>query len=196
MLYTVILSHYMQLLFTSIFLLASLTIFGQSPINRDNYFEYKATDYDVTTAWLTELEVAWVAEALMKEEGFSRTRAFALVEIEPGVIVHTLCYDPEANFGLLYESIHSAFPNEAERALVSLYQQSTGYDYSEVIYSISGESDFVKIKKVPANLFIVKENNYWYQYTYDEVVDQKLVSKEVILRILKADLREVLRASR
>ena len=68
----------------------------------------------------------------------------------------------------------------------------TGNDFAEKIVNLDGSSDFVKIKEIPQNLYIVKENIYWYQYTDKAADDKKLVTKEITTTILRDDIRSIL----
>lgn len=188
----------MKELFTALIVLISLTSFGQNEINQNNYFDYFSKGENIkgqslTTAWLNKIEVVSVLAAELEEAGYENVSTFRIIEIDSVTVVTSICYSEKSNCGFLYESSHKAFPVKEDRNLISLYKEFTGNDYSEKVIQNNGTSKFIKIKEVPENLFIIKENNYWYQYTDNKRDDENLVRKEDIIEILKADIRAVLK---
>jgi hypothetical protein len=73
-----------------------------------------------------------------------------------------------------------------------MYKDNTGNDYAEKVIPLIGDSQFIKIKEVPSNFFILKEDPYWYQFTDRPQKDKVLVDKETILEILRTDVRKVI----
>lgn len=84
------------------------------------------------------------------------------------------------------------FPKFEGRNIKSMYKKSTGNDYAEKIVKLNGESDFIKFKDIPNNLFIIKEDPYWYQYTENTRDNDILVTKNIILEILRNDIKEAI----
>lgn len=180
----------------AIILLISGSCFSQK-ITSDNYFDYFASPKTVsgkklTTAWLNELEVARILKEEMDNAGFDWLSNYRIIQIDPQTHINAICYSEKSNFGFVYEPSHNAFPKKEDRSLKSLYKKRTDNDYAEKICNIDGTSTFVKIKELPANIFLIKENNYWYQSTDNPDDNSKLVTKEKIIEILRSDVRKVL----
>lgn len=165
-------------------------------ITSDNYFQYKSNGKglkgSLTTAWVNKLEVAKILEEEMENEGFEWISTFKIVKINDNEYVNSICFSEKSKVGFLYEGIHNAFPTVEQRNLKSLFKEMTGNDYSEKIVKLNGDSEFVKFKEVPNNFFILKENSYWYQYTNNIDDNKVLVTKEIILEILRKDIRNIL----
>lgn len=128
----------------------------------------------------------------MEKAGLERISQFRIIKLSEKDYVTSICFSEKSNFGFLYESSHSAIPKVTDRDVVSMYKTMTGNDYSEKVVSLNGESDFIKIKDVPDGLYIIKENPYWYQYTNNKGDDALLVTKEIIIEILRSDVRAIL----
>lgn len=180
----------------SVIFLISATCYSQK-ITADNYFDYFASPKTVsgkklTTAWLNELEVAKILKEEMEASGFEWLSNYRIIQIDAQTYINSICYSEKSNFGFVYEESHRLFPEKENRNLKSLYKSATGNDYSEKITTINGESTFLKIKELPANLVLVMENNYWYQFTDNPNDNNKLVTKEIIIDILRTDIRKIL----
>lgn len=185
------------LLLTSTVFLLSTSLSAQVGLNSNNYYDYYSNGEGLrglrlTTAWLNKHEVAEIVEDEMREAGFEWLHRFRIVTLDSVNMVVSICYSEKSNFGFLYEGAHKAYPAKEDRQLISLYRSSTGNDYSEKIILPDGESTFLKIERIPDNLRIIMANNYWYQYTEINKDSRKLVSKEDIIDILRADIRLIL----
>lgn len=184
--------------FTLAFFTLSLGLFAQRGITSRNYYDYYSTGGGLegsrlVTAWLDKAEVAVILEEEMREAGFEWLNTFKIVKIDTMNMVVAICYSAKSNFGFVFESSHKAIPERGDRDLVSLYKSSTGNDYYEKIVLPDGESAFLKIEQLPENLYLIMGNNYWYQYTESENDDDKLVSKEDIIKVLRSDIRRILK---
>jgi len=68
----------------------------------------------------------------------------------------------------------------------------SGNDYSEKIVDLNGNSQFIKIKEMPDNIFIIKEDIYWYQFTENKEDDKYLVTKNDMHEIFRSDMKKVI----
>ena len=171
--------------------------FSQKNIDSSNYYDYYSTGKNIigkklTTAWLTELEIASILRQEMNNAGFEWLINYPIIKIDSIQYLTSICYSRKSNFGFLYEPIHSAIPNKKERSYKSMYKEMMENDYSIAIIGIDGKTTFSAIKEVPNNLFIMKENNYWYQLTDNINDNDLLVTKEDIIKILRSDIQSVL----
>jgi hypothetical protein len=176
--------------------LISFSSYSQK-ITSKNYYEFFANPKQVkgkklTTAWVSKFEVATILEEEMKKAGFEWISTFRIVKLNENEYVNSICFSEKSKVGFLYEGSHNAFPNPNGRKIKSMYKEMTGNDYAEKIVKINDDADFVKIKEVPNNFYILKEDPYWYQYTDNSDDDKNLVTKEIILEILRSDIKEII----
>ncbi|MDR4952038.1 hypothetical protein REB14_07630 [Chryseobacterium sp. ES2] len=187
----------MKFLFNLFFLLFSISTFSQK-INSENYYNFYNNNKEnlkskrLYTVWLNKTEASIILKEEMKNAGFEWLSDFRIVKINDEEFVIALCYSEKSKFGFVYESSHFAIPKKENRTIKSLYKQDTGNDYSEKIVSINGDSKFVKIKDLPSNLQIIKEDIYWYQRTENPEDDKYLVTKQDMITILREDIRKTL----
>jgi len=83
-------------------------------------------------------------------------------------------------------------PDVKRKSLKSMYKENTGNDYAEKVVQLEGDSQFIKIKDIPNNFFILKEDPYWYQITEKPQTEKTLVDKQTILEILRSDIKAVI----
>ena len=82
--------------------------------------------------------------------------------------------------------------DHSNRSQGNRYRQLLGIDYVQCEETISGIPNFIKIEKLPKNIFTLLEDVYWYQYT-DSLKDVEfLVSKEKTIKILRQDIKQLL----
>ncbi|RBA27848.1 hypothetical protein [Flavobacterium tibetense] len=163
-------------------------------ITSENYYEYFVNALPgnkLTTAWVNKYEVAQILEEEMKNAGFEWISTFRLIKISDEEYVNAICFSEKSKVGFLYEGSH-AMPDEKRRSLKSMYKENTGNDYAEKVVSLDSEAKFIKIKDVPSNFFILKEDPYWYQYTEKPQNEKTLVDKQTILKILRSDIKIVI----
>jgi hypothetical protein len=176
--------------------LISFSSYSQK-ITSKNYYEFFANTKQVkgkklTTAWVSKFEVATILEEEMKRSGFEWISTFRIVKLNENEYVNSICFSEKSKVGFLYEGSHSAFPNPNGRKVKSMYKEMTGNDYAEKIVKINDDAEFIKIKEVPSNFFILKEDPYWFQYTENSDDNKNLVTKEIILEILRSDIKEII----
>jgi hypothetical protein len=163
-------------------------------ITHENYYEYFVKflpGNQLTTAWVNKYEVAKILEEEMKIAGFEWISTFRLIKISDGEYVTAICFSEKSKVGFLYEGSH-AMPDIKRKSLKSMYKENTGNDYAEKIVPLEGDSQFVKIKEIPNNLIIVKEDPYWYQFTEKPQTEKTLVDKQTILEILRSDIKSMI----
>lgn len=183
----------MKKAFLLVLFLFTITSHSQK-ITNENYYDFFLKflpGNKLTTAWVNKNEVAQIAEEEMKKAGFEWVSTFRIIKINEGEFVTAICFSEKSKVGFLYEGIH-ALPNAERKALKSMYKDNTGNDYAEKVVPLVGDSQFIKIKEIPSNLFILKEDPYWYQFTEKPQNEKILVDKQTILEILRNDIRTII----
>ena len=179
---------------------SSLT-FGQNKINADNYYSYYK-DYNdyvklnvkrLGTGRLTAFEIAKVLREEMKLAGFEWLNDYQIIRIDNEKYITSICYSEKSKFGFVLETIFEADPDKKNREVKSLSRKSNGYDYGEKILDLNGESKFIKIEELPKNLYLIKQDIYWFQTTENDEINKTLVTKEIAIEILRADLKNILK---
>lgn len=173
--------------------LITLPLYSQK-ITSENYYDFfikHIPNNKLTTAWVNKYEVAQILEEEMNRAGFEWTSTFRIVKINDKEYVTAICFSEKSKVGFLYEGSHG-LPNLKRKGLKSMYKENTGNDYAEKVVPLVGDAEFIKIKDVPANLFILKEDPYWYQFTDKPQTDKILVDKQTILEILRNDIKKVI----
>lgn len=176
-----------------LFTLITIPLYSQK-ITSENYYDFfikYIPNSKLTTAWVNKYEVAQILEEEMKKAGFEWVSTFKIIKINDGEYVTAICFSEKSKVGFLYEGVHS-MPNPERKGLKSMYKENTGNDYAEKVIPLVGDSQFIKIKEVPTNFFILKEDPYWYQFTDKPQNDKVLVDKQTILEILRTDVRKVI----
>ncbi len=190
----------MKYKFLTLIIFFSHTSFGQTDINNkidtSNYYSYYSYGKNLegqklTTAWLTLDEAVPVIMDELEKAGHDWLYDYSLFKVASGQYIILAAYSRKSNFGFLYIQGHDMFPSKKHRKDLT-QNDLLGAAYSSCIETPSGEPDFVKIKKLPKNVFLLNENNYWYQYT-DNIEDNKsLVTKETAFKILREDIKKYL----
>lgn len=163
-------------------------------ITSENYYEYFQKflpGNKLTTAWVNKYEVAQILEEEMKKAGFEWVSTFRLIKISEGEYVTAICFSEKTKVGFLYEGSH-AMPDIKRKSLKSMYKENTGNDYAEKVVQLTSDAQFIKIKDVPDNLFIIKEDPYWYQFTERPQTEKTLVDRQTILEILRSDVKTII----
>jgi hypothetical protein len=173
--------------------LITLPLYSQK-FTSENYYDSFVKyipNYKLTTAWVNKYEVAQVLEEEMKKAGFEWISTFRIVKINNGEYVTAICFSEKSKVGFLYEGSHS-LPDPKRKSLKSMYKENTRNDYAEKVVPLVGDSEFIKIKDVPTNFFILKEDPYWYQFTDKPQNEKVLVDKQTTLEILRSDVKKVI----
>jgi len=186
----------MKLIYSIIFVSFTSLLFSQK-FNSENYYENYGKKENLqgkrlATAWLNEIDAAQILSEEMKNAGFEWVREFRIIKLNENEHILAICYSEKSKVGFVYEPTHGAFPKKQNRELKSLLKRNSGNDYSEKIVDLNGNSQFILIKEMPDNIFIVKEDIYWFQFTDNKDDDKYLVTKNDMLEIFREDIRKVI----
>jgi len=186
----------MKPIFLVVTILFSTLLFSQK-INSENYYDFYSTKENLkgkqlVTAWLDEVEASQILAEEMENAGFEWISNFRIIKLSKNEYISAICFSDKSIVGFVYEPIHGAIPKKENRELKSLYKKMTKNDYAEKIVDINGDSQFIKIKELPENIQIIKEDIYWYQYTDNPEDDKYLVSKEEMIDIFRSDVRKLI----
>ena len=186
----------MKLIYSIIFLSFTNLLFSQK-FNSENYYDNYGKKENLQgkrlgTGWLNEIDAAQILSEEMKNAGFEWVREFRIIKLNENEHILAICYSEKSKVGFVYEASHGAFPKKQNKELKSLYKEMTGNDYSEKIVDLNGKSQFVKIKELPENIFIIKEDIYWYQFTDNKDDDKYLVTKNDMHEIFRNDVKKVI----
>lgn len=178
------------------------SIYGQKKeINTNNYYEYYTQFKDLkskgikgkslTTKWLKLTDVTPILIEELKNSGYLWLYENRLFKIDNNQYIVISAYSRKSNFGFLYIEGHSAIPvKEHRNELTQL--KDRGVEYISCEETVSGEPNFIKIKKLPDNIFVLNENCYWYQYTDITSDSEILFSKDDAIKILREDIKAYL----
>ena len=81
-------------------------------------------------------------------------------------------------------------PSKATRQPRGFLLTNGKYEYVQSAGTVTGDNEFVKIRKVPSNIIMLGEDWYWYQYTENPSDSKYLLIKEDIIRVLRQDIQE------
>jgi hypothetical protein len=186
----------MKYIFLVVFILIANFSFGQSLIEKidtSNYYDYYHSQTNdlkssnLTTSWLTKDEITPVIMEEIKNKGFDWLSDNQLFKIDSGQYVVLSAYSEKSNFGFLYIETHYMLPEKKHRNNLT-ERDETGSDYVSHEETVSGESNFVHINKLPKNIFLLNQNCYWYQYTDSLEDNNALITKEIAFKILRQDI--------
>ncbi len=175
-------------------LLFSTVSFSQK-ITSANYYDFYGKKENLkgkrlVTAWLNKIEASQILVEEMENAGFEWITDFRIIKLNESEYILATCFSEKSKVGFVYEPTHGAIPNKQNRELKSLHKQMTGNDYLEKIVDLNENSQFLKIKELPENLQIIKEDIYWYQYTDNPEDDKYLVTKKDMLNIFRNDIKK------
>lgn len=164
-------------------------------IDTSNYYSHFYSSpkdlkgHKLTTDWLRLDDVVPIMLEELKKAGYDWLYDRTIYKLKNGQQINISAYSRKDNIGFLYIEGHNMFPDKADRTI--LYRNDNSQvNYVECEETFSGEPNFVKIKEIPSNIFVLKEDCYFFQYT-DNLEDNKvLVTKEIAINILRQDLRK------
>jgi len=166
-----------------------------SKIDTSNYYNFLSPKNikgsGLTTNWLRLDDVVPIMLEEFEKAGYDWLYDRTIYKLKNGQYINISAYSRKNNIGFLYIEGHYMFPSKSHRN--TLFQKDNSkVDFVECVETYSGEADFVKIKTIPSNIFVLKEDCYFFQYS-DNVEDNKiLVTKEIAIDILRQDLRKYL----
>ena len=161
--------------------------FGQNTtvIDSSNYYTFLDTKKSIY--WLTREETAYVILYELEQAGYKQEcDLFSILKIDTAyLMVPVIC--EKIKLGFLYEASHNYPPEKKNRYVRSLDFNYTGFDYIQRIENLNTDAKFLKVKKIPNNILIVKEDSYWYQ---EHISGQQTVTKALIIKILRQDIKD------
>ncbi|MBL7711532.1 MAG: hypothetical protein JNL13_03670 [Chitinophagaceae bacterium] len=167
----------------------------ESPVvDTSNYYSHYSmgeglSGNTVNTAWLSTLEIVPVLVDELKKAGYEEVFDNQLYQTSTKqmLVLSAYCYNED--FGFVYAQGHEGIPQKEHRNRISRFLQESGSEYVQDYYQPKSNLNFTTIKKLPANILVLQEDCYWYQYTEDPADNKKLVTKDIILDILRQDIR-------
>lgn len=175
---------------------------AQNAINSDNYYSfykdhnfYKSSGVKkLSTGRLSEFDVAKVLYLEMKAAGFEWLNNFRIVHIDSDKYVISICFSEKSKFGFVFDGSFEMIPDKKVRELPKHSKNDQGFEYTEKIVDINGDTRFVNIVQLPENLYLIRSDIYWFQETENPEVNKTLVSKDIAIQILQHDVREILKS--
>jgi hypothetical protein len=164
-----------------------------SKIDTSNYYRFlnpqDIKGSAISTKWLTLDDVVPIMEEELKNAGYDWLYNRKIYKLANGQHINISAYSRKNNIGFLYIEGHDLFPDKTHRDI--LFQKDNSHvNYVECQESYSGNVDFVKIKKIPNNIFVLKEDCYFYQSTDNTEDDKILITKDIAINILRQDLKK------
>ena len=145
----------------------------------------------LTTNWLRLDDAVPIMLEELKKAGFEWLYDRTIYKLKNGQHINISAYSRKSNIGFLYIGGHDMFPSKDHRNIL-FQKDNLKIDFVECEETYSGEAEFVKIKEIPSNIFVLKEDCYFFQYS-DNLEDNKiLVTKEIAIEILRQDIRRYL----
>ena len=140
--------------------------------------------------WLRSEEIAPIIVEEMKKAGYDDVYAHQLYRLDSAQYVVLAAYSSSSNVGFLYAEGHSMIPSKATRQPRGFLLTNGKYEYVQSAGTVTGDNEFVKIRKVPSNIIMLSEDWYCYQYTENPSDSKYLLIKEDIIRVLRQDIQE------
>ena len=173
--------------------------FGQEDINlkadTSNYYDFYskgknsnlATPF-VSTDWLRLNDVVPILMEELKNAGYDWLYDYCLFKVDSVHYIVLSAYSRKSNFGFLYIEGHDMFPSINHRKDMTM-KSNNGVEYISCEETPSGHPNFIRISKLPENIFPLNENNYWFQYTSIPQDSKLLITRETAIRILRQDIK-------
>lgn len=197
------------LLLALLLALAFPTLAQRTEINNHNYYDYyvgptsmkgdlvgpvnKLKSRKIGTNWLRWNDITPILVEEMTKAGYDQVYTDKLFHLDSARYVLLAALSMNAtSVGFLYAEGHSAFPAASDRQPGHQLMGDGKYDYVQLVSAPANKTELIKIKRLPANLLAVEENWYWYQYTDNPSDNKYLLTKEDIIRVLRADIQEKL----
>jgi len=158
-------------------------------IDNKNYYDYSSSSGSIN--WLRPSDaVPVIIDQLLKKNIAYHTISIGdLIEINDSAkIVSTVSFELNGKrYGFIFETSHSIPLNPKHRDFLKNDTQIT----FQTEFDIDGNFKSSKeINPLPKNIFLLKEDCYWYQYGDNK---NNPVSKDVIQQILRQDIDEYLK---
>jgi len=146
------------------------------------------------TGRLSEFEIATILREEMKLAGFEWLNVYRIIDLGSEKYIKSICYSEKSNFGFVLETIFDAIPDKKNREVKCLLKEQNGDEFDEKIIDANGESRFIRVKELPKNLYLIKQDIYWFQTTENDEINKTLVTKEIAMEILRGDVKNILKS--
>jgi len=146
----------------------------------------------LTTAWLGKIDVIPIMVAELKEAGYEIVFDNELIKITNEQYLVASIYCDREKFGILYLQGHFADPKLENRHVNLFKNEAKGYKYTQSMKTVSGDTEYIHLSYLPSNIFQLSEDAHWYQFTNSEDDNQKLITKNVAIDLLKKDIRAII----
>ena len=166
-------------------------------VDTSNYYKYYTSEVDslkgdnLTTSWLKLDDVVPIMLEELKKAGYDWLYDRTIYKLKNGQHINISAYSRKNNIGFLYIEGHNLFPDKKQRSVL-FQKDNSKINYEECEETYSGEAEFVKIKEIPSNVFVLKEDCYFFQYTDNAADNKALLTKQDIIGILRQDIRKYL----
>ena len=181
----------------------------RAEINNHNYYDYyvgptsmkgdivgpitKLKSRKLGTNWLRWSDITPILVEEMTKAGYDQVYTNKLFRVDSAQYVVMAALSMTAPMvGFLYAEGHAAFAGASNRQPGHQLLGDGKYDYVQMVSTPANKAEFIRIRKLPANLVALAENWYWYQYTDNPSDNKYLLTKEDIIRVLREDIREKL----
>lgn len=170
----------------------SLNINAQT-INNRNYYDHIPSGGNLN--WLRTSD----AVPIIIDELIKNNIAYHTIDVGSLMIINdttrlvvTVTFDKkDKEYGFLYEASHGIPLNKKDRDFLTDRSKA---NYVQAERNLANERNFMRIDPLPANVFLLRQTCYWFQY--DDSGTSFPVSKEVAQNILRQDIRDYLKRIR
>lgn len=153
--------------------------------DQQNYLKSK----DITGFFLKKYEAAYIINDELLKTGHT-IHPNVLYKLDNKQYITLDAYDLDKDIGYIYVEIVRGGGKEM-RSIKSPYLESHKADYMQFAKAKGGEMVEVNIiKELPDNIKIIWAEWYWFQFTENKDDDKYLISKKVIEKILRQDIRK------
>ena len=158
-----------------------------SIINSKNYYDFlikkPGPGTRITSDWIRRDEIVEILVNELKEKGYKIKINGLLFKLDNGEFICINGFEPYKKFGFIVQEGHAADIQKSDRTKNKPFQY--------MIFNTKGIPMLSYTSELPTNIFIFKEDWYWFQECYG-CNDTKTVTRKDAIRILKEDLKNYL----
>lgn len=133
-----------------------------------------------------------ITDELLKTE--HNVQVNTLYKLDNNQYINLDVYDLDKDIGYIYVEIVKGGGQEMRR-IKSPYLESHNADYVQIVRAKGGEMiEANVIKTLPNNIKIIWAEWYWFQYTENKEDNKYFITKEIITKILRQDIRNIINA--
>ena len=164
---------------------------SENVIDNSNYYKFFQPIKGHSMNWLRASDaIPIIIDELIKNKiPYFTIEVGNLIKINDSTrLVVTVSFKKnDKEYGFVYEPINGTPLNSHDRDFM---ESPVKEGFIETERDINGEANFMLIKPLPQNIFLIKQTCYWFQF--DNVGTQYKVSKDVIQNILRQDIKNYL----